>query len=194
MIGKISDTLLGGLIRDVPGSFGRYIRNLYWKIRLKSCGNIRIDEGVIFHHPEHIEIGNNVWIMPYSVLTANPKVKLISKDNTIQKKINVATIQIGNEVQVGPFNIINGTGGIEINDYVTLSARVSIYSSTHLPRNPNDKRMKVGCNGMIKELPVFSKTTKVIIGEGAWIGLNSAIICCKVGQHAFVSAYTHIWS
>ena len=50
--------------------------------------------------------------------------------------------------------------------------------------------MKVGCNGMIKELPVFSKTTKVIIGEGAWIGLNSAIILCKVGQHAFVSAYT----
>ena len=188
MIGKVLDTVIGSLIRNIPGSIGRIIRNKYWKTRLKNCGKIRIDEGVIFHHPEHIEIGNNVWIMPYSIITAYPEIQKIYKGNKIFKKIKKVTVKIGNQVQIGSFNIINGAGGVEIEDYVTLSARVSIYSATHLPRNPNDKKMKVGCNGMIKELPVFSKKSKVLIGNGAWLGLNTVVLCCSIGSHAFVSS------
>ncbi len=185
MLGKLLDTVIGGLIRNIPGGVGQRVRAAYWRRRFRSCGRVKIDEGVIFQYPEQIEMGNNVWIMPYSVLTAPAP----EADKSVDGRSG-GVLRIGNEVQVGAYNLINGTGGLSIGNCVTLSARVSIYSATHLPRNPDDPTQEVGSNGMVRHLPVFSKQGPISIGDGAWLGLHTAVICCNVGAQGFVTSGT----
>ena len=63
MLGKILDTVIGGMIRNVPGGIGQRLRSAYWRRRLGACGRrVKIEEGVVFNFPEQIEIGENVWI------------------------------------------------------------------------------------------------------------------------------------
>ncbi len=50
--------------------------------------------------------------------------------------------------------------------------------------------MEVGCNGMVRRLPVFAKQGPVQIGQGAWLGLHTAVVCCDVGEHGFVTSGT----
>jgi acetyltransferase-like isoleucine patch superfamily enzyme len=188
MLGKILDTVVGGLIRNVPGGIGQRLRSAYWRRRFRSCGRVKIDEGVLFQYPEQIEIGNNVWIMPYAVLTAPAPGHASSDAGKNVSGTSAGRLTIGDEVQIGAFNVINGTGGLEIGNCVTLSARVSVYSATHLPRNPEDPVQEVGCNGMVRRLPVYAKQGKVTIGHGAWLGLHTVVICCNVGRQSFVTA------
>jgi acetyltransferase-like isoleucine patch superfamily enzyme len=190
MLGKILDTLVGGLIRNIPGGVGQLLRATYWRRRFRACGRVKIDEGVIFQFPEQIEIGNDVWIMPYAVLTAPAPGQAVSDAAKGVEGASGGLLRIGDEVQVGAYNLLNGTGGLTIGDCVTLSARVSIYSATHLPRNPDDSTMEVGCNGMVRRLPMFSKQGPVTIGHGAWLGLHTAVICCDVGAQGFVTSGT----
>lgn len=186
MLGKVLDTVIGGMIRNVPGGIGQRLRSAYWRRRLGACGRrVKIDEGVVFHYPEQIAIGDNVWIMPYAVLTAPAPGQAASDAGTSRRRL-----KIGNEVQIGAFNVLNGTGGLEIGDCATLSARVSVYSATHLPRNPDDPAQEVGCNVMVRSLPVHAKAGLVSIGEGAWLGLHTAVICCNIGRHGFVTSGT----
>lgn len=190
MLGMILDTVIGGMIRNVPGGIGQRLRLAYWRRRLAVCGQVRIDEGVVFHYPEQIEIGENVWIMPYSVLTAPAPEQAVQRAGKVVRGALGRRLKIGNEVQVGAFNILNGTGGLEIGDCATLSARVSVYSATHLPRNPDDPEKEVGCNGMVYSLPVYARQRQVTIGAGAWLGLHTAVICCNVGRQGFVTSGT----
>ena len=180
---KISDTIIGGLLRNIPGGIGQRLRFIYWQRRFKRCGRIKIDEGVIFNYPEQMEFGEDVWIMPYSILVA-PAPTSKSKHS----KTQTLGLKIGNQVQIGAFNLINATGGMSIGNYVTFSARVSIYSATHLPQDPEDLTKHVGSNGMIKDLPVFSESKELYIGDGAWLGLHSAVICADIGEHSFVTS------
>ena len=79
MIKTIIFSIIESLIRNISGGLGQRIRYFYYKNRFKHCGsNVKIDEGVIFQNPENINIGNNVWFLPYSIITARP----------IGKKIN----------------------------------------------------------------------------------------------------------
>ncbi len=190
MLGKILDTVVGGLFRNIPGGLGQSLRSAYWRRRFRACGRVKIDVGVVFQYPEQIEIGNNVWIMPYAVLTAPAPRQALSDAVKGIDGTSGGVLRIGDEVQVGAYNLLNGTGGLLIGDCVTLSARVSIYSATHLPRNPDKPTEKVGCNGMVRRLPVFSKQRPVLIGDGAWLGLHTAVICCDVGAHGFVTSGT----
>lgn len=191
MLGKILDTVIGGMIRNVPGGIGQRLRSAYWRRRLGGCGRrVKIEEGVVFHFPEQIEIGENVWIMAYAVLTAPAPWQAGSDAGKAVRGVSGGRLKIGNEVQVGAFNVLNGTGGLEIGDCATLSARVSVYSATHLPRNPDDPAQEVGCNGMVHSLPVHAKQGKVTIGAGAWLGLHTVVICCNIGRQGFVTSGT----
>jgi acetyltransferase-like isoleucine patch superfamily enzyme len=190
----VLNALIEWLVRGIPGGLGQRIRYAYYRLRLGRCGrNVRIDEWVIFQNLENIEIGDDVWIFSHSVLTAPGPEENRPSDN---KRIIQATgdsvsepaarLRIGNEVQVGLYNVLNGIGGLEIGNCATLSARVSVYSATHLAYNPNDRAMRVGANGMVRSRPVFSKKRSIRIGDGAWLGLGVSVICASVGDDAFV--------
>ena len=61
------------LIINIPGGLGQRVRYAYYSRRFAMCGkNVRIDIGVIFQNPENIYIGDDVWFLPYSIITAKP--------------------------------------------------------------------------------------------------------------------------
>lgn len=188
--------LIEWAIRGIPGGTGQRIRLAYYRGRLGRCGrNVRIDEYVVFHNPRNIELGDHVWIMSGAVLTApsGSEADVESNKTILAADAGAATVdrgrlQIGSEVQVGHFNILNGTGGLAIGDCVTLSANVAIYSATHLDRDPSDPSVRVGANGMVRSRPVFSRHRPVSIGEGAWLGLGVSVVCASVGRDAFVQS------
>lgn len=84
------------------------------RLGLKTYGfNVKISKLTSIHQPETISVGNNVRI-----------------DNFCHIVGGDIGIEIGNQVHIAAFTIVNGSGGVKIRDFVTLASRVSIYSSS----------------------------------------------------------------
>lgn len=88
-----------------------YSREELKKIGFKSYGeNVLISKKASIYSPEKIEIGNNVRIDDFCILSGN--------------------IKIGNYVHIAAFVALYGKVKIEINDFCGCSARCTIYSAT----------------------------------------------------------------
>ena len=74
-------------------------------------------------------------------------------------------INIGNNVTIGLYNVIDGTGGLTIKDNVRIGAQVCIYSANHNYSSSNV---------LIREQGMDYRT--VVISEDCWIGANSTIL------------------
>ena len=103
-------------------------------------------------------------------------------------------IFIGNEVQIGAYNIISGLGGIIINDQVTLSARVSLYSSSHLTNMPENKGLITSANTMAYSKPAPSIKSPLVIFQNAWLGINVLMFRGTVGENSFIKPNSVILS
>ena len=195
MIKRVLFSLIESFIRNISGGIGQKIRYQYYKRRFKRCGsNVRVDIGVVFENPENIEIGNHVWIMAYSIVIARP-MDFDIKDR-VERKINnktfnvhnTSSLKIGNEIQIGVYNIIHGFGGLVIEDRVTLSARVSIYSHSHYYRDEEAKSKITYANGMVKNAPISCIESPIVLEEGSWLGLGVSIFGGTVKKNSFVTA------
>src|SRR5947208_7311940 len=81
---------------------------------LKKLGtNVRVHETAVLVDLERIEIGSNVRIDPYCVLSAAG-----------------GHLKIGNYIHIGSHNVTVGGGGVELADFVNLSQGVRIYSAS----------------------------------------------------------------
>jgi acetyltransferase-like isoleucine patch superfamily enzyme len=79
---------------------------------IKNAGsNVRVHETAILVDLERIEIGSNVRIDPYCVLSAAG-----------------GYLKIGSYIHIGSHNIAVGGGGVELADFTNLSQGVRIYS------------------------------------------------------------------
>tara|TARA_B100000700_G_C14726527_1_gene706303 strand:- start:50 stop:613 length:564 start_codon:yes stop_codon:yes gene_type:complete len=82
-------------------------------LKFKKIGtNLEIKKSVKFFFSENIEIGNNVRIEDYSIITGRGGVK------------------IGNYVQISSHSCLLGKFGIELGNYVTLAPGVKIFSGS----------------------------------------------------------------
>ena len=82
-------------------------------IGFKSLGkHVYISRFARFYHPERIKIGNHVRIDDFCIISAG------------------SSITIGNFIHIACYTSLIGEGRIEIEDYCSISGRVSIYSST----------------------------------------------------------------
>ena len=195
MIKRVLFSIIESFIRNIGGGIGQKIRYQYYKRRFKECGkNVKIDIGVVFENPENIEIGNNVWIMIYSTVIARPldfnikdRVEKKVKNETFEK-CNTNSLKIGNEIQIGAYNIIHGFGGLVIKNRVTLSARVSIYSHSHYFRDEENKSKVTYANGMVKNAPISCIESPIVLEEGSWLGLGVSIFGGTVKENSFVTA------
>jgi galactoside O-acetyltransferase len=83
------------------------------ELGLKSIGdNVSISNKVSFYNPSNIEIGNNVRIDDYCVISAGD-----------------GGIKIGDYIHIAVYCSIIGKGEVIVEDFCNLSSRVSIYSS-----------------------------------------------------------------
>lgn len=190
----IAFSLVESLIRNISGGLGQRLRYFYYSKRLKSCGkNVRIDEGVIIHNPQNIRMGNDIWILPYTTITArNLEYRigdriLIVKSND-QFKDDEGEIIIEDQVSIGSYNIIQGFGGLRIKSRVTTSARVSIYSYSHYPFDRSNPSKITYANSMVKSSDISCISSPVVIEEGAWLGLNVIVMGGTIGKYSFVSS------
>lgn len=181
-------------IRNIGGGIGQRIRARYWSARFAACGrNLKIDEGVIFQNPENIAIGDDVWFLPYSMVTAMPKGHQV-KDRILKEVPNPrysggpGAIRIGNQVAIGAYNILQGYGGLEIGDRCTTSARVSVYSFSHFPYDEADPGKITYANSMAADMPVSCVRSPIVLEEGVWLGLGVTVFGGTIGRNSFVTS------
>ena len=91
-------------------------------------------------------------------------------------------VKVGNNTWVGPFTVLDGTGGLEIGDNCSISAGVQIYTHDTVKwaisggREPVERSpVRVGSNTYIGPDVVISKG--VAIGHQCVIGAKSFVNC-----------------
>jgi acetyltransferase-like isoleucine patch superfamily enzyme len=197
---SITFSLMEFFIRNISGGLGIKIRYFYYKNRFKSCGvNVRIEENVLFYNPDNIVVGNDVLFMHNSSITAKPlglKItnRIETKITNLDFKGKSGSLTIGNEVGIGPYNIIQSYGGVNIKDKVTLSARVSIYSYSHCPNDKTDLSRITYANAMVKTDAISCIESPIVIEEAAWLGLNVIVFGGTIGKNSFVTTNSIVMS
>ena len=89
-------------------------------------------------------------------------------------------VKVGKNTWIGPNVILDGSGGLEIGDYVSISAGVQIYS-----HHTVDWSVSLGSE------PVKRKNTSV--GSGVYLGPNSIIqMGVSIGDKAVVGAMSFV--
>lgn len=195
---RVCNSVIESLIRNISGGLGQRIRYFYYSMRLRACGkNVRIDEGVIIQNPESIEIGSDVWILPYSILTGRGR-EPIGQNRVIRARArrddgsgqSSLILKIGNQTSIGAYNIIHGYGGLSIGNRVTTSARVSIYSFSHAPSDPDNPSTVTYANSMVDDAPVACIVSPIIVEDGVWLGLGTSVFAGRIEENTFVAAHS----
>ena len=89
-------------------------------------------------------------------------------------------VKVGKNTWIGPNVILDGSGGLTIGDFVSISAGVQIY--TH---------HTVDWSNSFGKKPIKSKTT--IIGNGVYLGPNSIIqMGIHIGDKAVIGAMSFV--
>ncbi len=89
-------------------------------------------------------------------------------------------VKVGENTWIGPNVILDGSGGLEIGDYVSISAGVQIYS-----HHTVDWSTSLGSE------PVNRQPTK--IGNGVYLGPNSVIqLGTSIGDKAVIGAMSFV--
>jgi acetyltransferase-like isoleucine patch superfamily enzyme len=151
---------------------GRYLteRDLIEHGIGRSGDNVRVHETAILVDLERIEIGSNVRIDPYCVLSAAG-----------------GYLKIGSHIHLGSHDVIVGGGGVELADFVNLSQGVRIYSvsddytgesltSPMIPRHlshPVSGPVKLGRHVIVGSGSVI--LPNLSIGDGCALGALSLV-------------------
>ena len=91
-----------------------------------------------------------------------------------------SNVTVGKFTWIGPFTILDGSGGLEIGEYCSISAGVQIYTHDTIEwaisgglEKPNYAPVKIGNRCYIGPNTIISKG--IIIGDGCIIGANSLV-------------------
>ena len=100
-----------------------------------------------------------------------------SKNTTIYDSATImGNVEIGDNVWIGPFCFIDGTGGLNIGGFCDIAAGVKIYTHDTI------RRCLSGGNHGIEYAPVS-------IGDCSFIGSDTVILKgVKIGKHCLVAA------
>ena len=109
-------------------------------------------------------------------------------------------VKVGTETWIGPFVVLDGSGGLEIGAHCSISSGVQVYSHDSVnwatsggTASYDYAKTRIGSNCFIGPNVIISKG--VTIGDGCVIGANSLVLtdippnskavgspCCIIGQ------------
>ena len=144
---------------------------------LKSYGqNVLISRKASFYSPEIIEIGDNVRIDDFCVVSGK--------------------ISIGNYVHINPHcGIFAGMEGVEIGNYVSFASKVTIYAIS------DDYSGEYLTSTLIPSSRSFMKYGKVNIGDYSILGVGVSVLHgvdieegTAVGAMSLITSSTKPWS
>ncbi len=129
-------------VRHLPGPLGWALRRRYWGRRLGSLGaKVRIDEGVQIVNPENVFIGDGCWLATNVFIGAGAAStegrEVVVRENP-DFRGERGQVRIGADTYIAPASLVNGHGGVEIGENVSLGAAAKLYSSSHHYRAPGD--------------------------------------------------------
>jgi acetyltransferase-like isoleucine patch superfamily enzyme len=131
--------------------------------------------------PQHVDLGNSVWIDRNVVLIAGPPrrtARIISRET--EDRNAWGRLRIGDNSHLGVGTIIQAHGGVTIGDFFTSSAGTKIYSFSNEPKRCRKGTLDVGDAGPEYVL------TPVEIGHNVWLGLDVVVIGHRIGTDSFV--------
>jgi len=131
---------------------------------------------------KHANLGSNIRIKAIQNLNLGEDVKIL--DNVFlhcgqfQEGLRHGKISIGNDVYIGPFCVLFGTGEIEIGDNCLISPGTIITSRQHTFA---DLDMTIGRQ--------TSELARIVIEEDVWIGSNAVILPgIRIGRGSVIGA------
>ncbi|PZV79107.1 acetyltransferase-like isoleucine patch superfamily enzyme [Algoriphagus aquaeductus] len=106
-------------------------------------------------------------------------------------------VEVGKNCWIGPFTILDGSGGLKIGDFCTVSAGVHIYSHDNVKQTLSSGKLpiereavSIGSNVYIAPQVVIAKGVSIgnfcVIGTGAFVNKNIKDCQIVVGQPAKV--------
>ena len=191
----IATTLIEWVIVDIPGPLGRRVRRLYWRTQMRHIGkNVQIDVGVRFVSPQHISIGNNVWIDNYAIIIAGPPTPgdgpFLRRDDEASA-VEPGEIIIGDNVHIANFVVIQGHGGVKVGSNSGIASGCMIYSMSHHHWNlldSSDKR-KYKFTPMVDRKDQSLLSAPVILGDDCAVALHTIVLPgTRIGAGSWIAA------
>lgn len=93
----------------------------------------------------------------------------------------IGDVKVGGNCWIGPFTVIDGSGGLEIGDYCTVSAGVHIYTHDNVKKTLSSGSIPIERNPVKIGNNVYL-APNVVIAKGVNIGS-----ICVIGANAFVN-------
>lgn len=138
------------------------------EVERRRLPQVQYGTDVIVRGAQHIKVGTNVFFDHRAYLNCN----------TVEGRTGFITM--GDNVEIGPFCVIWGGGGVTIGSNVHLGAHVHVTSmeGRQVPAHQNDPH-----------LPLEIARASVTIGDHVLICSNSVVIPgVTIGHHAMVAA------
>ena len=176
----IVSTFVEIIARTFPGNApGFFLRACYWKTRLKHLGqDSLIDQYVDIRGPAFVSIGSESHLDAYVRLKAGER-----------KYGQHGSIQIGNHVHLALGVLIVGRGGVEIQDFVGISANAHVYSATNVVGHPSDAGQLMSMSHMAPNNRQHVVEAPILIEEYAFIGMMARIMPgVTIGRGAVIHA------
>jgi acetyltransferase-like isoleucine patch superfamily enzyme len=182
-----------------PGSVGRSLRKAYWRERLGSMGSgCAIDVGVIIEAPEHVFLGDNVWLDNYVQIIAGPpapRENLTERPNP-RYRGKPGEIHLAGGNHVAPFCVLQGHGGLWLGRDVGVAAHSAIYSlSNHYRAHEEDDYFDGDYDKLIKFSPLVPPSQQALVSspvvfeDGAALGLSCSVLPgATVGRYSWIGA------
>jgi acetyltransferase-like isoleucine patch superfamily enzyme len=164
-------------------AIGFFLRACYWKAKLQHLGqDTVIDQYVDIWGPSSISIGSRCHVDTY--------VRLAAGERGYGQH---GSIRIGDFVHLGPGVHIAGRGGVEIRDYVGISANAHLYSATGVVELPSDPGQLASMSHMAPTDQQSVVEAPVVVEEYAFVGIMARIMPgTTIGRGAIVHACTEV--
>lgn len=124
-------------------------------------------------------------LLPFSEMIVNrwDKAKMINagaETNIYDSSVLIGDVQIGKKCWIGPYTILDASGGLSIGDYCTISAGVHIYSHDNVRQTLSSKA-----------LPIVREP--VSIGDNVYIAPHSIITKgVTIGNRVVIGAFSFV--